>query len=129
MMLTITEWNGVSNEDTEIESPAWEDIEHAIRKLDGTGRYDVWLSVEDECWVGIGGGDGQYLVSGGFGEERFPTLVDKSRPSTPEVALTIGGQTGDYPGNYIHGLADALRAARDFYENDGFGTGVEWVDV
>ena len=131
-ILTISEWIGVSKKDTVVENPTWEEVEGAVRALNNRNLNDLYLQParqDPETFLCIGGGDGRYLVSGSIGNEEFPTVVDPAKPSDVVEHLVVGGQTGDYAGNWIVDLETALRAARSFFESGDFGGDVQWERV
>src|SRR5215471_15172010 len=120
--LTICEWIADRHRDTNIDEPAWSDIEAAVRALNNSNLNDVYLTPDrskPETYLCIGGGGGRYIVTGSVENEVFPTLIDRTRAETPKILLTVGGQVGDYPGNWIVDLATVLTAARAFFEAGG----------
>jgi metal-dependent hydrolase (beta-lactamase superfamily II) len=130
--LTICDWTGRGKHDTVIDRPTWQDIEAAIGALNNRNLNDLYLQPDGsnpETYLCIGGGAGQYVVSGCVDNEYFPTLVDPQRPSEPRVALVVGGQLSAFPSHSIVDLESALLAARSFYTTGGFGGDVHWVHV
>jgi hypothetical protein len=116
-------------QETNIENPTWEQIETAIRALNNSDLNDLFLNANDVTWLGVGGGAGQYLLTGAIGDDLFPTLVDPDKRPDRDIALIVGGQESDYPENWIHCLPQALAAAHDFYEMGGFSSNFNWVKV
>jgi hypothetical protein len=131
--MTISEWDGVIKHDTEIDCPSWPDVESAIRALNNCNLNDLYLQPfksNADTYLCIGGGAGQYLVSGAVNvDEYFPTLVDPERLSEPRKVIVVGGQSGDYPANWIADLKTVLHAAKSFYDHGGFTADVNWVNV
>jgi hypothetical protein len=113
--------------ETIIENPIWEQIETAIQALNNDDLNDLFLYTNDNSWLGVGGGAGQYFLSGAIGEDLFFTLVDPNKSPDREIFLTVGGQESEHPGNCIHGLAQALAAACDFFEAGDFISNFNWV--
>lgn len=122
----------------QIDNPTWDEVEAAIRALDGRDRNDIYLVpriADPETFLGVGGGGGRYLVTGIIASERFPTVVKElgrgaKRHEGERELLVVGGQEGDYPRRWIIDLETALRAARAFHETGEFGGGeVLWEDV
>lgn len=126
--LQICDWQGVSYQETNIDDPTWEQISMAIQELNNENRNDLYLTTDTDTWLGIGGGVGQYLLTGENGDDIFPTLVDPRKKTEPRIYLTVGGQIGDFPANWIHDLVQTLEAAHDFYENDGYSVNLNWVN-
>lgn len=123
-LLRICEWRGNRRIDHDAPDPTWSEVEKGIRALNNGDVNDVYLYADaenDEEFLGIGGGDGRYVVTGAF-EETFPTVVDPGR-SGGEESLVVGGQEGSYPSRMIVSLDVALRAARSYYESGKFGGG------
>ena len=128
--LTTCAWVGGSVTCQTIDSPTWQDVEEAVRALNGSERNDLYLQPESddaETYLCIGGGDGRYVASGCVNNERFPTWQDPGSPAEPQVTLTVGGQPGCYPANWILDLPMALHAARSYFEAGDF-TDDKWVD-
>jgi hypothetical protein len=131
-LLTVCVWFKPGEADAEIMHPTWSQVEEAIRALDGHSRNDLYLqprSEEAETWLAVGGGAGQYLVTGSVNSERFPTVVRESNREEEKVLLMVGGQVGDYPRRWIIDLETALFAARHFFESGEFGGDICWEDA
>lgn len=120
--LIICVWQGVLLQETTVDNPTWQQIEAAITALNNDERNDLYLYANATTWLGIGGGDGKYLLAGGIGDDVFQTLVDSSSTSEQGVSLTVGGQTADYPESQVHNLAQTLAAVRSFYESGEFSS-------
>jgi hypothetical protein len=132
-LLTVCEWNGPHMESTDFAQPTWDQVEDAIRDLDERTHNDLYLHADAsnlETYLAVGGGSGRYLVTGSINNERFPTAVKDIESNAARELLVVGGQTGDYPRNWILDLDSALRAARSFFETGEFaGGGVTWLDA
>src|SRR5713101_4325721 len=79
--LLICDWGDRCRKDDLKESPTWDVIESAIRRLDNDRFNDIYLQRDldsEEFWLSIGGGGGRYLVTGSS-PEGFPKVVDRSR--------------------------------------------------
>ena len=131
-LLTICQWDGPHMESADIFDPTWDQVEAAIRALDEGTRNDLYLhplASNPETYLAVGGGSGRYLVTGSIDNERFPTLVNAIVVSPARELLVVGGQTGDYPRDWILDLDLALQAARSFFETGEFGgDGMTWID-
>ena len=128
--LTTYRWFDRTNASESFDDPSWSAVERAIAALDGGQRNDLYLfpkADDPHTWLCIGGGAGRYLVSGSLASERFPTLVDHTRPGDEEVTVTVGGQGGDYPANWVVDLPAALAAAKDFFDASGFEGTTKWT--
>jgi Immunity protein Imm1 len=118
------DWQGNQNHGFLEEARVWEDIEAAIRELDGHRRTLVTLEAEGETHMAIGGGTGKYLVYVTFDNENFNYLVNPTNLVNPTKSdnaetLVVGGQEGIYPAKWCIDLTTTLRAAKLFAE---FGT-------
>lgn len=129
--LTICDWNDRRSIDTVIENPCWTDIEAAIRALNNRNLNDIYLHLDDspETWLAVGGGDGQYLVTGSINAESFPTLIDASKSEEPRIYLMVGGQLCDYPCSYVVDLDRALQATRSVVETGTFDEEIGWTYI
>src|ERR1700730_3068969 len=74
-------------------------------------------------FLGVGGGDGKYIVHGSEGGERFPTLSHPTSTDERLVPLCVGGQLAEYPARWIVDLERTLAAAKMFYEAGTFDCG------
>ena len=131
-LLTVCVWAGSSQRDTVVSAPTWDDVETAIRALDGKARNDLYLypsGRDADTYLCVGGGGGRYIVSGATGKDRFPTYTDPRRTAGPEEILVVGGQPGAYPAEWILGLDAALQAAHAFFEAGRFPASEGWVDA
>ena len=132
-LLTVCEWNGPHMDRADILYPTWDQVEDAIRCLDEHDRNDLYLrpsASNPETYLAVGGGAGRYLVTGSIENERFPTVVKDGDGDGGCEILVVGGQSGDYPRNWIVDLDTALAATRSFFETGEFaGGGVTWIEV
>lgn len=130
-LMTVCEWVGSSMRTTEVDEPSWESVAAAIHALDNAGRNDRYLVPEKakpETYLCIGGGAGRYIVTGSIASEAFPTVIDPARAAEPSELLVVGGQSGQYPSNWILDLT-TLKAARQFHTTGQFEGEVTWVKV
>jgi hypothetical protein len=115
------------------ENPTWDQVDAAIRALDGAARNDLYFHVRRddlETYLAVGGGNGRYIVTGAIENETFPTVISGPESAQPRVHLMVGGQMGDYPHNYILTLDTTLRAVHSFVDTCKFGGGgVLWYDA
>lgn len=129
--LTTCIWSSIVCDPEELADPSWEDVEQAIKALDGEVRNDLYLAQglgDPETFLCVGGGNGKYLVSGSVEGKRFPTVVIPDG-SDEIVSLIVGGQLSEFPRRFIVDLNTALTAAKAFFESGRFGEGdVVWED-
>lgn len=124
--ISIENWEGNHNDGLLEEAKTWEEIEAAIRGLDGHRRTLVTLEAEDETHMAIGGGDRGYFVYVTFDNENFHYLVDPSKSDNGET-LVVGGQEGIYPARSCVDLSTTLRAAKGFAEFGKIEKSVVWA--
>jgi Immunity protein Imm1 len=121
-MLSTDFWQGVRCDASDIAHPSPEDIEAAIKALDGMHR----TTVNDDAHLAVGGGTGgQYVVYATFDNARFFMLMS-SEQSECKVLLFIGGQEGDYPKSIVVDLPLALAAAKSFAETGQIDMALQW---
>ena len=124
--LTIDCWQDADCKTDAVSDPSWEDIESAIRKLDGNVHTIVGLQGEGEAHLIVGGGScGRYLVYATFDNVHFSTL-STGQAAQSKVLLYVGGQVGDYADNLIVDMAGALSAARMFAESGELDSALPW---
>ncbi len=128
--LCICDWSNTTRRDVVALDPSWPQVEAAIRALNNRNLNDVYLTplaAQSETFLGIGGGDGRYLLTGAIAGKTFPTLVTTLSLDESLIPLVVGGQPGEYPARWLVTLDDALSAARAFFDGGGFDCGVEWA--
>jgi hypothetical protein len=122
---SVENWEGTHNHAVVEVANSWEEIEAAIRRLDGHRSTLVTLEAENETHMAIGGGNSKYLVYVTFDNEDFHYLVDLSQPDKSET-LVVGGQEGIYPAKCCVDLSTTLKAARGFAEFGKIEKSVAW---
>jgi hypothetical protein len=130
--LRVIEWKGVRYTEKVVARPSLEVVVKAVRSLNGASHNDLYLHLKagnPHHYLCVGGGAGRYLVTGVLPGDRFPTLVDPSRPELPKEAIRVGGQEGLYPRNWVHSLDVTLKAVEAFWATGEFGgTGLTWTE-
>jgi hypothetical protein len=130
--LRIFEWRGAGRTGQIVTRPPLKAVIAAVRALDGAARNDLYLYPKAGVmhpYLCVGGGGGRYLLTGVLPGDRFPTLIDPSRPELPKEALRVGGQVGLYPRNWVHSLDVALRTVEAFWTTGAFESadgGLTW---
>lgn len=130
--ILICKWLGNTKEDQMIAKSTWSDVENAVRSLNGREYNDIYLTpdkINQQTYLSVGGGDGKYLVSGSINNEIFPTYVNPDVSGAKEIQIIVGGQSGDYPENYIVDINTALKAVKSFYESGNFENDIPWKNV
>lgn len=111
--VTTEKWVGNRNQAGFIEDPNWNQLEAAIRQLDGTSHTLVTLGADEETYMSIGGGAGKYIVTVTFDSLNFYILLDLAKSDNIEK-LVVGGQYGNFPANQCVDILRCLLAARTF---------------
>jgi len=126
--LSIENWISNRDEGEIIENPNGNQIESAIRDLNGKSKTLVTLGADEETYMTIGGGESEkYIVNVTFDNISFTNLVDLSKPEKIEK-LVVGGQEGNYPGKLCVDLQTALLAAKKFAELGQLEQSVSWEE-
>jgi hypothetical protein len=111
-------------------NPSWNDIEKAIRGLDGETRTLVVLGIGNPVpHMGIGGGTGgQYILYETPDNLTFHNLIN---PNTDKgkVRLTAGGQEAEYRSKLCVRLAEVLQAAKTYAESGQLDPTLDWEHV
>lgn len=123
---SIENWESNHNNGLLKEAKNWEEIEAAIRGLDGHRKTLVTLEAENETHMAVGGGNNRYFVYVTFDNENFHYLVDPSKSDSGEP-LIVGGQEGMYPARSCVDLSTTLKAARGFAEFGKIEKSVVWA--
>jgi hypothetical protein len=106
-------------------APDWATVETAIRKLDQVHHSEVTLG--DEAYISVGGGQGQYSVFIFTEEERNLILTDPSKSSGSDV-LVSGGQSARIENQRIVDLDTALKAVKAYYQRRQADPSLQWIE-
>jgi hypothetical protein len=111
------------------DNPAWEDIVAAIDALDSDSHTLVMLAIDEDNWLGIGGGDaeGHYFVTITEAETTYFVAITPHAPDS-SVWLVVGGQGVDYPAKQCVDKATALLAARTYWTDGSRDPEVVWEE-
>ncbi len=120
--------HGIDSPVPEVDFPAWDEVETAIRSLDGKNRDQVILIIDDGHSLLIGGGEcGVYFCEAELPNGQF-VLTDPSKSS--EKTLTImNGQPGDYVESHTIDLNAVLAAAKSFYDLADIAISLTWAKI
>lgn len=122
---SVEDWQDNQNKGLVQLAKDWQQIEAAIKQLDGHHRTLVTLDAEGKTHMAISGGEGKYLVYLTFNNEQFHYVVDLSNPDLEEI-LVVGGQAGIYPAKLCVDKDTALKAAKTFAEFGIMDKSVMW---
>ncbi|MEA5598292.1 Imm1 family immunity protein [Rivularia sp. UHCC 0363] len=126
--LSVEQWIDNFNQDELIEKPTWNQIETAIRELNGKNKTLVTLGADDETYMSIGGGAGKYVVTATFDNFDFYILVNLLKPDDQIEKLVVGAQEGNYSAKMCVDLLPCLLAARTFVESGKLDTLLSWEE-
>ena len=120
-----------------VNSPTWEQIETAIREMDGSTQTAVTIaqSVESEesmlYTLTVGGGlSGQYTCSAVLGvREEVSNLIDQKRFLDGQVTLPIGMQSFRISAREAVSIEMVLQAARVYAERGEIDPALKWLVV
>jgi hypothetical protein len=120
-------WDESADEDEDVTNPSWQQIEFAIRALDGKKRTIVTLSAGGEWHLAVGGGSSnRYVVYMTFDNMSFLNLLSREKADRT-VTLFVGGQDSLFPDNTVVDIALALRAAKAFAETGQADPSCKWA--
>jgi immunity protein Imm1 of predicted polymorphic toxin system len=112
--------------DDDVPAPSRQQIEAAIRALDGKRRTMVTLGGDGESHLTVGGGSpNRYVVYMTFDNMEFLNLMSHDR-ADKTVTLFVGGQDGPFPDNTVVDITLALRAAKAFAETGQPDPSCKW---
>lgn len=116
----------------QVPNPHWLQIEDAIRRMDDNDLSLVIIGADEDSeefpWMGIGGGNGQYLVSVTDPDITNHIAVNPDTPATEEeITLVAGGQSAEWPANQVLDLEQTLEAAQTFAETGKLSERLEWL--
>jgi hypothetical protein len=107
-------------------NPSWEEIEAAIRQLDGKHKTEVSIAGSGEAHMSITGGNGVYLVDGTPNNDFFYSLRNPTGSSDENVKVVSGGQLVTVSLDKAVPLSIALKAARAFADRGEFDDALVW---
>jgi hypothetical protein len=134
--LTSDDWHERGVDYHQVADPSWEQVEAAIRSLDGCRHTDVTLTSPvapgGTIDLAVGGGnEGHYSMISDLitPDDIFGSyFIDPSRPEQPWVELVVGGQGVGYPSFLIASLPTVLQAARYFLDTGELDPVFTWVE-
>jgi Immunity protein Imm1 len=120
-------WDKSVDEDEDVPNPSWQQIESAIRALDGKRRTMAVLSAGGEWHLAVGGGSAnRYVVYMTFDNMSFLNLLSRDK-ADQKVTLFVGGQDSLFPDNAVVDITLALRAAKAFAETGQPDPSCKWL--
>lgn len=118
-------WRGTTNDEWIVENPTRDQPALAIRQLDTRVHTLVMAMGAEEQHLGVGGGNGRFVVYATFDSNTFWNLTCADT-AYGNVLLNAGGQDGHYPSNLVVDAALAEEAATTFLETFGLAPTGHW---
>lgn len=111
---------------TPVPLPSRQQVEQAVRHLDGKEFHDVYLHTTDpEAFLGICGGPDRYAVIL-TEHERFGLVDNTHDPSEATAEVMCGGQPSTFTRRHLVDLPTALLAAAHFLETAQAAPSLSW---
>jgi hypothetical protein len=125
--IILDDWHGAKSDDREMEVEGLEQVEWAIRQLNGRNHTLAVLDSSEDRVMSVGGGtDGCYVVNVAVNvDEEFHNLVDPDK-GPGETKVVVGGQSGYYPSRICVDLESAIEAGRRFAEDGSLSDRLTW---
>lgn len=119
-------WEGIEQSGAILLNPSWEDIDAAIRKLNGETYTIVRLQGKYEAHMVIGGGaHGRYIVYATFNNEDFFNLASDDK-AIGSVLLCIGGREENLSMETVVDFALVFKAVGAFVELGELESTLQW---
>jgi len=126
--LEVCVWQGVGSRSDRLADPSEEDVEAAIRKLDGSTRNDLYLRAPGGQWMGVAGGPERVIVTFAGGDEGpFYQAVTSSHEDDEDVQIRVGGQPVRVAARTLVSGADAAVAAIEFVRTGERPSSLVWT--
>lgn len=119
-------WTGVLCEEDEVFSPSIDDLDCVIEALDCKIRTLVSLYGQNDTYLCVGGGGGQYVAYASTSDGQLWNLLSNKSDCMDVVLLNAGGQEGDFPARQVVDKQQVLRAARTFLEIGKLDSSLQW---
>jgi Immunity protein Imm1 len=119
-------WVSRADKGRTLDRPSWEDIERAVRQLNGNERTSLILKRDEETHMSIGGGPDRYSVVVLIENRHGPFYLIDPYKSDAEIMLVVGGQSIDTPERMTVPLETILKAARVFSESGELEKSLAW---
>lgn len=126
----------LSTDDGVVNAPTWEDVEQAIRALNGSANTLVGLAPDPpkgpptgDHHMSIGGGAaGLYIVYATEDNVRFSTLRSATGSSAAKRRMLVGGQEGEFREEELVSIELAIHAARAYFETGENAPQLTWSE-
>jgi hypothetical protein len=107
-------------------NPAWEEVEIALRALDGEFRTEVDLVGAAGTFSG-GGGPGGYVAIFTRSDTDESYTLRAGLPGEDPVELVVAGQLGLFARDSVIQLETMIMAARTFFDSEKLPTSMGWT--
>lgn len=127
MIISIDNWKGVFSNEENFELTTIDFLLHCIMKLNGKNKTSVALTIDEETYLIVGGGNEcRYSVVGEKKGEIYNLINKNNINKEGYIQIVTGGQLGDFEIKYCVDKEMAMQAAIYFYENKDFDKTLEW---
>jgi hypothetical protein len=120
--------HGNNPSDFDLDYPVWNDVDKAIRSLDGNSRDQVILIIDEGHSLLIGGGEnGVYCCETELPHGQF-ILADPSKSKEKTVTI-MSGQPGEYVESHTVDMNAILGAAKRFFDHGDNLMSLTWERI
>ena len=128
LQLLSDHWEDVRNYEEIVETPTTDDFDRLLNRMDGQVYTMILLQREGDAHMGIGGGDGKYVVYATFDNETFWNLIGPEGPEGEPraIMLNAGGQEGEYPARQVVSQDRARQAGHAFLATGELDRSLRW---
>lgn len=117
MIISIDNWKGVFSNEKNFELTNIDFLLHCIIELDGKNKTSVALTIDEETYLIVrGGNEGRYSVVGEKNGEIYNLINKNNINKKGYIQIVTGGQLGDFEMKYCVDKEMAMQAATYFYE-------------
>jgi hypothetical protein len=125
MFIKAMEYGPSANEST-IKFPTWDQVEAALRGLDGQTTDSVILALDGQSYLGISGGEDNRFVLAGYIESFGSFICASGVHEGPAVDVVVAGDFNSYASKNVIELHQALEAARALHERGVLSEHLKW---
>ena len=106
----------------------WSEVEEDLRQLDGLNITAVVAAIDEDHYVGIGGGyDGLVCVFAWLGDQGNFNLINPDGSPDEGIDMNCGGQSIKIPLNRVLKLDQVIALLRTFSESGRVEPAERWV--
>jgi Immunity protein Imm1 len=115
----------------EIVCPSWEEIEAALRQMNGRNKNILILypdidEIEDGEFMSIGGGENQQFVCCVYDNDGVDHCLTNPEESSEEIIYVYMGQTTGQSKNQVTSIERVLLAVETYVQHGQLDTNLYW---